>query len=83
FYRWVEPVQRAIERWSPQDLQQLAAALTTAQESQSRELAVEAINANPTLRDTVGRLVIPRDAAAFWTMVAAILTVVAIVLSQR
>jgi hypothetical protein len=73
-YEWAGEARGLIMNWPAELRKQLAVEIAAAREApEPREALTEALNNNPDLRP-LASLLIPREAAAFWALIAVLLT---------
>jgi hypothetical protein len=65
-----------VELWTPGERDSLADELRAAVRTKERQAAEQALRNHAGLRELAERLLIPRDAAAFWGLVAVLLMVI-------
>ena len=75
-YEFIDDARLIFEAWTPNRRQQLLDAIAAARQTPEPRAAVEAaITSDPGLREVAERLLIPKDAAAFWALIVCLLAV--------
>lgn len=77
-YRLVQAVERIVQPWAPEEREVLADELRTAARMKERLAVEQALRSRPGLREVAERLLVPRDAAAFWGLVAVLIAVIGV-----
>jgi len=81
FYDFIGETLRVISDWEPERQRRLARDLARARQAPDpRGATVAALQSEPSFQAIAQRLLVPRNAGEFWTLVAAIAAVLALVL---
>lgn len=75
-YRFAQEAERVIQPWTSSERESLADELRAAVRTKERRAAEQAVRSRPGLREVAERLLIPRDAAAFWGLVAVLIALI-------
>ncbi|MGN6664013.1 MAG: hypothetical protein ACTHK6_07415 [Solirubrobacterales bacterium] len=81
-YRFVQEAERVIQPWTSSERESLADELRAAVRTKERRVVEQAVRNRPGLREVAERLLIPRDAAAFWGLVAVLIALVSAMSNQ-
>jgi hypothetical protein len=77
-YRFAQEAERVIQPWTPRERESLADELRAAVRTKERQAAEQVVRNRPDLREVAERLLIPRDAAAFWGLVAVLIALISV-----
>jgi hypothetical protein len=79
FYDFIGETLRLLSNWSPERLSQLVTNLQRARRAPDpRSATTAALQEEPGLQAVAQRLLVPRNAGEFWALVAALLTLLAL-----